>query len=475
MRREARKSDSAKATSDKQDAGQPKPGQSPEGPQGQKGIGPQGGNQPDQTGGDGGSESSSQPAGGQGQKPQAPNPAKQAGQSKAIVNTATLAQLLASGDPTAQFKTAEGIKTAAEIAAELAQNSGQKFDLQSLDGSFQAKVRGGKSIVEAEPEVTKQIAQLEQPSSELGKATSGGMLGGKGDNLPEFNGNVSLDIPNELIKMMPLLRGLSGEKRIELMTKWTKVPARNRVRGGIEYQLLKGMAHLSALKAISQFEEVSDGEQTLSKAGEQVDILRGPIFDAPLDELKTIEEATMNGGIVDDMAEVRQKKVTTDAPHLVFVVDTSGSMRGERMMAAMAASQATASYYSPRGSTFGLVAFSNNPTLVVPTPEHDVDVVIDGILMLEAGGGTTYSVGLELAIRSALPNTTIMIFGDFEDGSFCAPEVYAIAEEKKIKVIGIVSADGNPAYAAELCDETYTVGSWQDPTAVALVALKAAA
>lgn len=36
-----------------------------------------------------------------------------------------------------------------------------------------------------------------------------------------------------------------------------------------------------------------------------------------------------------------------------------------------------------------------------------------------------------------------------------------------------LEVDGNPEYAAELCDEVYTVGSW-DPTAVALVALKAA-
>lgn len=533
MRREARKSDSAKAMSDKQDAGQPKAGQSqekksegqpdknqkgqkddqggqeqsnsqdsqsggqqaqsgqpnkagdnpgqgdngqsPKGPQGQQGSGPQGGNQPDQTGGDGDSESSSQPAGGQGQKPQASNPAKQAGQSKTIVNTATLAQLLASGDPTAQFKTAEGIKTAAEIAAELAQNSGQKFDLQSLDGSFQAKVRGGKSIVEAQPEITKQIAQLEQPSPEMGKATGGGMLGGKGDNLPEFNGNVSLDIPHELIKIMPQLRALSGEKRIEIVTKWTTIPVKQRVRGGAEYRLLKGMAHLSALKAISQFDEVDEGEQTMSKAGERTDLLRGVHFDAPLDELRTMEEAMTQGGAIDDDAEIREKRVSQDAPNLLFVFDTSGSMGAEgRMQSAMAAAQATAYFYGPKGATFGLTVFADHPASVVAPPEQDVDVVIDGILMLEPGNGTSYARGLELAIRQALPNTTITVFGDFLDSGFPAPEVYAIAHDKNVKVVGIVAAAGNPEYAAELCDETYTVASWDDPSAVALVALKAA-
>lgn len=404
------------------------------------------------------------------------NPAKEPGQSKAVVNTTSLAKLLGSDPTTKEFQTAEGIKTAAEISQELANAQGQaRFDLKALDGSFEAKVRGQKAIVQSEkPEVIKQAARLDQPSPEMGNATSGGCLGGKGDGMPEL-GNVSADIPQELVKMMPLLRGLTGEKRIELLERWTSIPPQHRVRGGPEYRLLKGIAHLSALKAISQFEEVEDGAQTMSRAGEQVDFLQGLHFEAPLDELRTMEEAIASGGAVDDLAEVRQKRVSTDAPNLLFVFDTSGSMGHEgRMQSAMAAAQATALYYGPRGATFGLTVFSDHPAVVVPTPESDVDVVIDGILMLSPSCGTSYARGLELAIRQALPNTTIMVFGDFLDNGFPAPSVYAIAHDKNVKVVGIVSAAGNPDYAVELCDEVFTVGSWDDPSAVALVALKAA-
>ncbi len=407
----------------------------------------------------------------QGQKQ---NPAKEPGQGKAVVNTTSLAKLLGS-DPTKEFLTADGIKTAGEISQELANSQGQaRFDLKALDGSFEAKVRGQKAIVQSEkPEVIKQAVQLDSPSPETGAATSGGALGGKGDGMPELS--ISADIPQELVKMMPLLRGLSGEKRIELLERWTTIPPQHRVRGGPEYRLLKGISHLSALKAISQFDEVEDGAQTMSRAGEQVDLLRGLHFEAPLDELRTMEEALASGGAVDDLAEIRQKRVSTDAPNLLFVFDTSGSMGHEgRMQSAMAAAQATALYYGPKGATFGLTVFADHPAVVVPTPESDVDVVIDGILMLQPGFGTSYARGLELAIRQALPNTTIMVFGDFLDSGFPAPSVYAIAHDKNVKVVGIVSASGNPKYAVELCDEVFTVGSWNNPTAVALVALKAA-
>lgn len=388
------------------------------------------------------------------------------------MNTSTLAQLLGN-DPSREFQTADGIKTAAEIAQDLANAQGQaRFDLKALDNSFEAKVRGNKSIVQSdEPETIKQATQLDQPSEQLGQATSGGALGGKGDSLPEF-GAVTADIPPELVQMMPLLRGLTGERRIELMERWTSIPPQNRVRGGNEYRLLKSIAHLNALKAISQFEEVEDGAQTMSRAGEQIDLLRGLHFDAPLDELRTTEDAIASGGAVDDLAEIRQKRVSTDAPNLLFLIDTSGSMGHEgRLQSAMAAAQATALYYGPKGATFGLTAFADHPASIVPPPEADIDVVIDGILMLESGNGTSYARGLELAVRQAMPNTTVMVFGDFLDSGFPAPEVYAIAHDKNMRVIGIVSAAGNQDYAVELCDEVYTVSSWYDSSAVALVAL----
>lgn len=140
----------------------------------------------------------------------------------------------------------------------------------------------------------------------------------------------------------------------------------------------------------------------------------------------------------------------------------------------MAAAQATALWYGPKDTTFGLTAFADYPVAIVSPPESDIDVVMDGILMLESDNGTSYARGLELAIRQAMLNTTIMVFGDFLGSGFPAPEVYVIARDKNVRVTGIVSVAGNSAYAVEICDEAYTVSLWDDSSSMALVALKAA-
>jgi hypothetical protein len=58
------------------------------------------------------------------------------------------------------------------------------------------------------------------------------------------------------------------------------------------------------------------------------------------------------------------------------------------------------------------------------------------------------------------------------DSGIPSQEALAIKSSKELKVVGIVSSAGNPSYANEICDETYLVG-FDDPTSVALVALKA--
>lgn len=183
--------------------------------------------------------------------------------------------------------------------------------------------------------------------------------------------------------------------------------------------------------------------------------------------------ALESGGVLDDQSYVHEQRITTDAPHLVFVMDTSGSMKkGKRMASALASARAICLYYGPRGATFGVLQFCDNPNAGCRPPESDTDRVIDAILMCSPNGGTAYAPALELAFQLALPNTTVLCFGDFEDSSKLSNEALGLKRQKMIKVIGIIADSGHPDYAAELCDEVNLV-NMEDPTTVALVALNA--
>ena len=104
-------------------------------------------------------------------------------------------------------------------------------------------------------------------------------------------------------------------------------------------------------------------------------------------------------------------------------------------------------------------------------PEIQIERVEDGIFSLKPGGGTSYARALELAIRHAQPKTTVVILGDFLDSSILSQEALALKASKDLKFVGIVSSVGNPEYANSICDETYLT-SFEDPTAVALIAIK---
>jgi Mg-chelatase subunit ChlD len=204
-----------------------------------------------------------------------------------------------------------------------------------------------------------------------------------------------------------------------------------------------------------------------------VDFTVGHRDDLPLDEERTILEALSQGGIVDDLSEVHEKRVRADAPQILFVLDGSGSMGFEnRMMSAAVAAAAVAQKYGSLGTTLGLIAFTSNPVLVVPMPETEVERIVDGIFSVSPGGGTSYATALELAFRHALPRTTIVVLGDFIDSGLPSQEALAIKSSKELKVVGIVSSAGNSEYAGEICDETYLVG-FEDSTSVALIAIKA--
>lgn len=366
------------------------------------------------------------------------------------------------------FKTPQGLKTGAELAREI-QNGTRKLDFESQDGSLVGKVRGDKAIAEGKPSEMKELSR-KNSSEQYGAATSGGTIAGKsGDSIPQLETQM---ITPELLSVLPIIREMTPEKIQEVLEKWVQAAPGYRSRMGNEFRLIKGIAHLNALKAVSSFEETSDGEETISNTGERVDFQTGHRLDMKLNPMRTIVRALASGGVIDSRTEVREKRVSTDAPNMVFVMDSSGSMGYQgRMQSAMASAQAVGYYYGPRGATFGAVAFNDNAALLVTPPEKDFERVVSAILDLTPGKGTSYAKGLEMAIRVALPKTTIMVYGDFEDGSHVSDEVRALKAGKEIKLIGVISNSGNADYAADICDETFIV-DFADPMQAALVALK---
>jgi len=393
------------------------------------------------------------------------------GQGKAVKTIASrqaLAQWLAQQAAAERFRTTEGIKTGAEIAQELTFGK-QKFDFQSQDGKFKANVRGEKAIAQGELDKIQQLARQEQTQS-LGKTTTGGAIAGKGAGYPTLD---TFTLPPNITSILPMLREMSGEQVVEKLGDWMNLPPNQKARTGVEYRLIKGFVHLATLQAVRNSEEVESSELTTSASGERVDFVSGRRDDLPLDEERTMLEALSQGGVVDDLSEVHEKRVRADVPQILFVLDGSGSMGFEnRMMSAAVAAAATAQKYGSLGASQGLIAFTSNPALVVPMPEAEVERVVDGIFSVSPGGGTSYATALELAFRHALPRTTVVVLGDFIDSGQLSQEALAIKSSKEIKVVGIVSSAGNPAYAGEICDETYLIG-FDDPTSVALVAVKA--
>jgi len=390
---------------------------------------------------------------------------------KAIVSRQALAQWLARRAAGERFRTTEGIKTGAEIARDLAAGK-QRFDFEAKDGTFRASVRGERAICQGDPQEMRDVLRQEEKADGFGRATTGGSLAGKGVDFPTLDVSA---IPPHIASVLPLLRGLSQEQVVEKLAEWIRLPPGRRGRVGIEYRLIKGFVHLSALQAVRNAEEAESSELTASPSGERVDFVTGPHGFLPLDEERTIINALEHGGLIDDLSLVHEKRVCSDAPDLLLVLDASGSMKfANRMLSAAVAAAAVAQKYGPLGGALGLIVFTSNPALVVPMPEVDADRVVDAILSVQPRGGTSYAKALELAFRHAIPRTTVVVIGDFLDSGLPAQEALALKAAKEIKVIGIVSSSGNPDYARRICDETYLVAV-EDPTSVALVAIEASA
>ena len=109
---------------------------------------------------------------------------------------------------------------------------------------------------------------------------------------------------------------------------------------------------------------------------------------------------------------------------LVLVLDRSGSMSGEPLEAAKAATAALARRLGPQ-DCFGVVVFDDQAEVVVPCrsmADHHPDGVARAIAGIESGGSTDISSGYLLALREAKaslaatgqPSATVLIVSDGE-------------------------------------------------------------
>lgn len=92
---------------------------------------------------------------------------------------------------------------------------------------------------------------------------------------------------------------------------------------------------------------------------------------------------------------------TRKPANLVFVIDVSGSMEGERLGLAQTALRMVVDELST-GDSVGIVTFANEATLVLPaTPASDRRTILSAIDSLVVQGGTNAEAGLKLGYQEA--------------------------------------------------------------------------
>ncbi len=96
------------------------------------------------------------------------------------------------------------------------------------------------------------------------------------------------------------------------------------------------------------------------------------------------------------------------AASLVFVVDTSGSMRGGGRLELVKEALRLLVAELDEGDTIGIVAFNTSAHVVLePTPASENDAILSGIAALQPGGSTNVHAGLtlgyDMASRAFLP------------------------------------------------------------------------
>jgi Ca-activated chloride channel family protein len=120
--------------------------------------------------------------------------------------------------------------------------------------------------------------------------------------------------------------------------------------------------------------------------------------------------------------------------HLVFLVDTSGSMGGpDRLGLAQESLRILTEHLNPR-DTVALVTYAGNVSDVLPpTPAENKATILAAIDSLSSGGGTAMGSGLEIAYRHAgamlapghVSRVIVLTDGDANIGNTSAPEMLA--------------------------------------------------
>jgi len=372
------------------------------------------------------------------------------------------------------LRTPSGIKSAREIAKNL--KFIQRLDIEGK--GFSAKIRKDKVLVRMKgrnEDVEEIVGKLKEAVEESEKATEELVSSvGKGSDFPTLG---TARVPSTMFPDWVLESYEKARKRdirvtIEKLTKYMKVCERDGYEPTIfaeEVKALLSLAMLSSYFASELLEESEGGEE--SNIGYFSDYASGTDYRFPINPVRTIVRAFEKGGVIDDETIVREVRKYKGLKEGMLVVDASGSMSGYRIFLAILTAYAFAQKYKDTGLNLGLIAFTSNPALIVDPNNTDVDKVVLNVLRLRAGGGTSYAKALELAIRTAKPDSIIFLIGDFEDYGRPPDDVIALKTSKNLTIIGILTFSSNIHYARLLCDKVLIVNP-KDPTGTALALME---
>lgn len=145
--------------------------------------------------------------------------------------------------------------------------------------------------------------------------------------------------------------------------------------------------------------------------------------------------ATLRVGVQASRLEDQPKLPT----NLVFLVDTSGSMSGEKLALAQFVLRETLPHLDPT-DTVSIVSYAGDVAVrLPPTPASNPERITQAIYGLTSGGGTNGASGINLAydqaeagfIEGGFNHVILCTDGDFNIGISDSDELVALIEEKR--------------------------------------------
>ena len=162
--------------------------------------------------------------------------------------------------------------------------------------------------------------------------------------------------------------------------------------------------------------------------------------------------------------------------NLVFLIDTSGSMRAQNKLPLLINSFKLMLNTLDEDDTVSIVTYAGSAgTVLEPTPANEVDKIIGAFDRLQAGGSTAGAAGLELAYKEAKKsfhrkaNNRIILAtdGDFNVGFSSADEMKTFIEKKRktgifLSVLGFGNGNYNDQLMQSLAQNGNGIAAYID-------------